>query len=77
MRYRLDLVLSLPLIALAMAVYLNLGLRPNSPTQHPETLYREPPLMWTCIACALVIAVCRYVDMPWLEHLVAPLAPTR
>jgi len=76
MRYRLELILSFPLIAWAMAVYLNLGLRPNSPTQNPESLYLEPKLMWTCLACAVAIIVCLYVDMPWLSLLVAPLAPT-
>ena len=50
MRYRLELVMSFPLIALVMALYLNLGLRPDSPTQNPETLYRQPGLMWTCAA---------------------------
>lgn len=77
MRYRLELVLSFPLIASAMAVYLNLGLRPNSPTQNPESLYREPRLMITCVACMLTVFACLYVDMPWLERLVSPLAPTR
>ncbi len=75
MRYRLELVLSFPLIALAMAVYLNLGLRSDSPTQNPESLYREPALMWTCFACALAMVLCLYLDMPWLARLVAPLAP--
>lgn len=77
MRYRLELVISFPLIALAMAVYLNLGLRPNSPTQYPESLYREPTLMWTCVACTIVTIFCLYIDMPWLDRLVTPLAPTR
>lgn len=77
MRYRLELVLCFPLIALAMAVYLNVGLRPNSPAQHPESLYREPGLMATCAACALALMLCLWIDMPWLAELVAPLAPTR
>ena len=77
MRYRLELVLSFPLIALTMAVYLNVGLRPNSPAQHPESLYRERGLMATCAACALALMLCLWIDMPWLAELVAPLAPTR
>lgn len=77
MRYRLELVLSFPLIASAMAVYLHLGLREDSPTQNPESLYRQPGLMFTCVACMVAVFLCLYIDMPWLEELVSPLAPTR
>ncbi len=76
-RYRLELVISFPIIALAMAIYLKLGLRENSPTQNPENLYREKSLMLTCAACAIVMIACLFVDMPWLDELVRPLAPTR
>jgi decaprenyl-phosphate phosphoribosyltransferase len=76
-RYRLELVISFPVIALAMAIYLNLGLRHNSPTQNPESLYREKGLMLTCALCVVVMVACLVIDMPWLDELVRPLAPTR
>ena len=40
-RYRLELILSFPLVALFMALYLHLSFRTNSPVEHPEKLYRE------------------------------------
>jgi len=77
MRYRLELILSYPLIAWVMAIYLRVGLQPDSPAQRPEHLWREPSLLVACVLCAAAMIVCLAVDMPWLERFVAPLAPTR
>jgi 4-hydroxybenzoate polyprenyltransferase len=76
MRYRLELILSFPLIALVMAIYLLLGLRPNSSVQRPEGLYKEPTLMVAVVACSIVITILMLVDIPSLPNLVAPTAPT-
>ncbi|MGC2612996.1 MAG: hypothetical protein WA354_03120 [Terracidiphilus sp.] len=35
MRYRIELVLSFPLIAIVMAMYLSLAFKPDSPADHP------------------------------------------
>ncbi len=45
MRYRLELILAFPLIALVMAIYLGLAFKPESAVVNPEKLYREPVLM--------------------------------
>src|SRR5882724_11875517 len=76
MRYRLELILAFPFVALVMAIYLLLGLKPNSTVQRPEGLYREPSLMVAVTVCSVVIAVLMLVDLPWLPNLVAPTAPT-
>jgi len=76
MRYRLELFLSFPLIALVMAIYLLLGLKPNSTVQAPEGLYKEPTLMVAVTVCSVVIAVLMLVDIPGLPNLIAPTAPT-
>jgi 4-hydroxybenzoate polyprenyltransferase len=76
MRYRLELILSFPLIALVMALYLFLGLKPNSTVQRPEGLYREPTLMAAVVACSVTICILMLVDIPGLPDLVAPTAPT-
>ena len=49
-RYRLELVLSFPLVAIFMAMYLRLSFRPDSPVEHPEALYRERALMVVLVA---------------------------
>jgi len=76
MRYRLELFLSFPLIALVMAIYLLLGLKPNSSVQRPEGLYKEKSLMLAVTVCSIVIAVLMLVDIPGLPNLIAPTAPT-
>ena len=42
MRYRLELILAFPLVALVMAIYLGLAFKPESAVVNPEKLYREP-----------------------------------
>jgi decaprenyl-phosphate phosphoribosyltransferase len=76
MRYRFELVLSFPFVSLVMAIYLFLGLRPNSSVQRPEGLYREPALMVSVVVCALVICAALLIDMPSLARIFSPTAPT-
>ena len=45
MRYRLEVILSFPLVAAVMASYLSIAFKEDSAAQHPEKLYREPGLM--------------------------------
>ena len=44
-RYRIELVIATPIVAFAMAYYMHLSFKPNSPVQHPELLFRERKLM--------------------------------
>jgi decaprenyl-phosphate phosphoribosyltransferase len=76
MRYRLELILSFPLIAIVMAMYLLLAFRPNSAVQRPEGLYKEPTLMAAVVCCSIVIAILMVVDIPGLQRVFAPTAPT-
>ncbi|HVZ84797.1 MAG TPA: UbiA family prenyltransferase [Terracidiphilus sp.] len=75
MRYRLELVLSFPLVAVVMAVYFSMAFKQDSPAEHPEKLYREAKLMVATTACVACMLVCLTVDMPWLEKLFPPTAP--
>ncbi len=76
MRYRLELIVSFPLVALIMALYLDLAFRENSPVQSPENLYRQPVLMSALVACVLVMGVTFFVDIPALHDIFSPTAPT-
>jgi 4-hydroxybenzoate polyprenyltransferase len=75
MRYRLELILSVPLIALVMAMYLFLAFKPNSAVQRPEGLYKEPALMGAVIVCSAVIVALMIVDIPVLSSIFTPTAP--
>jgi hypothetical protein len=68
-RYRVELILAFPLIALIMAIYLQLAFQANSPVEHPEQLYRERGLMAAVIVCSIVMVVLLFVDIPALVDL--------
>ncbi len=76
MRYRMELILSVPFIALVMAMYLFLAFKPDSAVQRPEELYREPSLMGAVVVCSVVIAILMVVDIPGLSRVFTPTAPT-
>jgi decaprenyl-phosphate phosphoribosyltransferase len=76
MRYRLELILAFPLVALVMAMYLDLSFKEDSAVQRPEGLYREPKLMAAVIACTVAMAFLMLVDIPILHRIFAPWAPT-
>jgi 4-hydroxybenzoate polyprenyltransferase len=66
MRYRIELILSFPLIAWLMSIYFGLSFAFESPVQNPEKLYREPRLMLVLVLCVVLFAVLLFVDIPWL-----------
>ena len=76
MRYRLEMILAFPLVALVMAVYLLLAFKPDSPVQRPEGLYREPLLMASVVGCAILMVALFFVDIPALRAVFSPTAPT-
>jgi 4-hydroxybenzoate polyprenyltransferase len=76
MRYRLELILAFPAIALVMAVYLHVALKDNSAAQNPERLYREPALMASVVGASLMIVVLLSYDIPLMHDIFTPTAPT-
>ncbi len=75
MRYRIELVLAFPLVALVMAVYLSLAFEPDSAVQRPEGLYREPVLMGAVVACTVVMAILLFLNLPVLHRIFSPTIP--
>jgi decaprenyl-phosphate phosphoribosyltransferase len=72
MRYRLELILAFPLVALVMAVYLSLAFKENGAAHSPEKLTREPTLMVSVIACAVFMGVLLWLNIPILHRIFAP-----
>lgn len=71
-RYHIDLILAAPFVACAMAYYMHLGFKPDSPVQTPEKLYTQRKLM---LLVALACAVCAFFlfnDVPLLAEWLAP-----
>jgi len=75
MRYRLELILAFPLVALVMAVYLSLAFKDDSAAQSPEKLIHEPGLMAAVVVCTVGITILLFVDMPVLFKVFTPTAP--
>ncbi len=75
-RYRIELILSFPLVALTMAIYLRLAFKPDSAVQNPEKLYREPLLMASFSATVLVMGILLFLRLPRLEQIFLPTLPT-
>ncbi len=73
--YRLELALSFPLVAMTMALYLDLAFSPASPVQNPEKLYRCKKLMVSVFACAVAMTVLFFVDLPRFNDLFKPTLP--
>jgi hypothetical protein len=74
-RYRIELILGFPLVALTMAIYLKLAFKPGSAVQNPEKLYREPMLMASFTATALVMCLLLFIRIPLLERVFRPTLP--
>jgi 4-hydroxybenzoate polyprenyltransferase len=64
MRYRLELILSFPLIAFIMALYLNLAFKEDGGAQAPEKLWKETPLMLASLICLILMVFLMNVSLP-------------
>ena len=71
-RYRAELLLAFPLVALVMALYLRLGFTAEGAAQAPEKLYKERALMLSVSLCAALMMVLLVVDIPVIGYLIAP-----
>lgn len=68
-KYRVEFLLSFPLFALLFVWYLHIGMKPFSPAQNPEKLYREKKFICFVITLCIFIALLFIVDMPFLKIL--------
>jgi len=75
-RYRIELILGFPLVAFTMAIYLKLAFKHDSAVQNPEKLYREPLLMASFAATALVMGLLLFIRIPRLEIFFTPTLPS-
>jgi len=78
-RYHLETVLSLPLLAGFFAYYLHVALKPQSAAQSPERLYREKGMMAYLVLCVIVFFGLMFVQIPvlyeWFNVPACPVSP--
>lgn len=68
-KFRIELVLSFPFIAVLIAGYFKIALRQDSPVQHPERLYKEKRLMMWILVTAIALVLLLVIDIPWLSNI--------
>lgn len=66
-RYRIELVLSFPLLALVMSIYLAMGFKKDSAAYTPEKLTQEAPLVTAVVICAAAMTVLLWIDIPFMR----------
>lgn len=74
-RYHLELVLTVPFFAVFMGIYLRIGLKPNSPAQHPERLLRSRSMINGSVALTAIVCFSLWLDSPTLRRLFTPTIP--
>jgi len=62
-RYHLELILSVPLIAGFFSMYLRVALKPDSAAQAPERLFKEAGLMIYLVACVSAFVLLMFVHI--------------
>lgn len=65
-RYHLTLVLFLPFASAFVAHYLKIGLKENSPVQHPEKLFKERGFMAMTLFCGVLFLLLMHLEIPQL-----------
>ncbi len=71
-RYRMELIVSIPFIAGFIAWYIHLGFLENSPTQYPEHLYKQRGFLYYCIFCGVVLLALLFIPIPILHEIFQP-----
>ncbi len=71
-RYRMELIVSVPLLAGFMAWYMHLGFLENSPTQNPEHLYKQRDFVLYCFLCCITLIVLLFLPIPALYKIFFP-----
>jgi 4-hydroxybenzoate polyprenyltransferase len=66
-KYRIEYLLTVPVVIALFAKYLALSMEPESSAQKPEKLYRETGLMVLVTLLAAVFALTTFINIPALE----------
>ncbi len=69
-KYRIELLLISPFLAILFTWYLSIALMPGSTAQTPEKLYRERKFILFIVALCVLTLALMFIDLPWLNFLV-------
>jgi len=68
-RYHLELILFAPFMGGVFAYYLHIGMRPDSPVQNPEKLYRQRGFFAYMVLTTIVFVLLMFTSIPSLYRL--------
>ncbi len=68
-KYRIEYVVSVPFIFFLFSYYVAIAYKSDSAAQKPEKLFKEKKLMLIVALVILILAICTFVDMPFLDVL--------
>lgn len=71
-KYRIEYLLLVPIVAVLFVLYLALGLQPESAAQAPEKLWRERGVVWAMTVLIAAFLVLTWIDLPLLDRLTEP-----
>lgn len=71
-RYRIELVLAIPFVAVALASYFRIGFKPDSPAMNPEHLWRHASIMAPALIAFAVCSVLLFLDFGGLRTWFTP-----
>ncbi|MGH2415668.1 MAG: hypothetical protein ACRDEA_18640, partial [Microcystaceae cyanobacterium] len=66
-KYRVELLLVLPFLALLFTWYVHLGFKYNSPAQYPERLFLSKGLSSYLLFLVFLSIILFSIDIPWLD----------
>ena len=65
--YHIELLFSIPLWGVLFTWYFRVGMKPNSPAQHPENLFRENYFIAYLVFIVIVTRLLSTIELPWLR----------
>jgi 4-hydroxybenzoate polyprenyltransferase len=69
-KYRIELLLTIPFLALLFVWYLKIAMKEDSAAQKPESLYKERSFMLYVLCIGALFTTLLVVRIPWLSFLV-------
>ena len=75
LKYRIEFLISFPLISLIFAWYLAIGMQSESVAQTPERLYRQKSFLGFIAFTVVLFAILTVQDLPFLQFFLQPIQP--
>ena len=68
-KYRIEYIVTVPVIIALFAYYMVIAIKPNSSAQTPEKLFRERGLILLVVLLTATFLLTTFIDIPMLDAL--------